>query len=66
MKNTCISVINGRILVKFSAWVVHDNYIVTETNPTMISKTVDSTTLNFGRPLGLSMRGKKILVELMI
>ena len=24
----------------------------------MISKTVDSTTFNFGRPLGLSMRGK--------
>ena len=24
----------------------------------MISKTLDSTTFNFGRPLGLSMRGK--------
>ena len=31
----------------------------------MISKTVDSITFNFGRPLGLSMRGKK-LAELMI
>ena len=31
----------------------------------MISETVDSTTVNFGRPLGLSMRGKK-LMELMI
>ena len=31
----------------------------------MISKMVDSTTFNFGRPLGLSMRGKK-LVKLMI
>ena len=26
----------------------------------MISKTVDSTTFNFGRPLGLSMRRKKV------
>ena len=33
--------------------------------PQMISKTVDSTNFNFGRPLGLSMRGKKP-VELMI
>ena len=33
--------------------------------PPMISKTVDSTNFNFGRPLGLSMRGKKP-VELMI
>ena len=33
--------------------------------PTMISKTADSTNFNFGRPLGLSMRGKKP-VELMI
>ena len=33
--------------------------------PPMISETVDSTTLNFGRLLGLSMRGKK-LVELLI
>ena len=32
----------------------------------MISKTVDSTTFNFGRPLGLSMTGKKKLEELMI
>ena len=32
--------------------------------PSMISKTVDTTTFNFGRPLGLRMRGKK-LVELM-
>ena len=31
----------------------------------MISKTVGSTNFNFGRPLGLSMRGKKP-VELMI
>ena len=31
----------------------------------MISQTIDSTTFNFGRSLGLSMRGKK-LVELMI
>ena len=31
----------------------------------LISKTVDPTNFNFGRPLGLSMRGKK-LVELMI
>ena len=31
----------------------------------MILKTVDSTNFNFGKPLGLSMRGKK-LVELMI
>ena len=31
----------------------------------MISKTVDSTTFKFGRPLGPSMKGKK-LVELMI
>ena len=31
----------------------------------MISQTVDSTNFNNGRPLGLSMRGKK-LVELMI
>ena len=31
----------------------------------MIPKTVDSTNFNFGRPLGLSMRGKKP-VELMI
>ena len=31
----------------------------------MISETVDSTTFNFGRPLGQSMRGKK-LVECMI
>ena len=27
--------------------------------PPMISKTVDPTNFNFGRPLGLSMRGKK-------
>ena len=27
--------------------------------PPMISKTVDSTNLNFGRPLALSMRGRK-------
>ena len=33
--------------------------------PPMISKTVDSTTFKFGMPLGLSMRGRK-LVELMI
>ena len=33
--------------------------------PSMISKTVDSTNFKFGRPLGLSMRGRK-LVELMI
>ena len=33
--------------------------------PPMISKTVDSTNFNFGRQLGLSMRGKKP-VELMI
>ena len=33
--------------------------------PPMISKTVDSTNFNFGRALGLSMRGKKP-VELMI
>ena len=26
--------------------------------PPMISKTVDSTTFNIGRPLGLSMRGR--------
>ena len=31
----------------------------------MIPKTVDSTNFNFGRPLGLSMRGKKT-VELMM
>ena len=31
----------------------------------MISETVDSTTFNFVRPLGLSMRGKT-LVQLMI
>ena len=29
--------------------------------PPMISETVDSTTWNFGRPLGLSMRGKKLV-----
>ena len=33
--------------------------------PPMTSKTVDSTNFKFGRPLGLSMRGKKP-VELMI
>ena len=33
--------------------------------PPMISETVDSTTLSFGRVLGLSLRGKK-LVELLI
>ena len=33
--------------------------------PRKISKTVDSTNFNFGRPLGLSIRGKKP-VELMI
>ena len=33
--------------------------------PPMISRTVDSTTFNFGTPLGLSMRGNK-LVEFMI
>ena len=27
----------------------------------MISKTADSTTFNFGRPLGLSMRGIKLV-----
>ena len=31
----------------------------------MVSKMVSSTNFNFGRPLGLSIRGKK-LVELMI
>ena len=31
----------------------------------MILEMVDSTTFNFGRPIGLSMRGKK-LVQLMI
>ena len=36
-----------------------------ETSPPMISKTADSTKFNFGRPLGLSMRGKRP-VELMI
>ena len=38
-----------------------------EVQPTspMISKMVDSTAFNFGRPLGLSRRGKK-LVELMM
>ena len=25
--NTCISIINGRSLTKYSTWVVHDNYI---------------------------------------
>ena len=34
-------------------------------DPPVISKTVNSTNFNFGRPLGLSMRGKKP-VELMI
>ena len=38
---------------------------LTSPPPPMISETVDSTTFNFGRPLGLSMRCKK-LVELMI
>ena len=33
--------------------------------PHMISKTVDSTNFDFGRPLGLSMRGEKP-IELMI
>ena len=27
----------------------------------MISKTVDSTTFNYGRPLGLSVKGKKLI-----
>ena len=36
-----------------------------EPTPPMISKTVDPTNFNFGRTLGLSMRGKK-RVELMI
>ena len=39
-------------------------YLV-EPAPAMISKTVDSTNFNFGRPLGLSTRGRKP-VELMI
>ena len=26
-KNTCISIVNGRSLTKYSTWVVHDNYI---------------------------------------
>ena len=26
-KNTCFSVINSQILMTFSTWVVHDNYI---------------------------------------
>ena len=30
-----------------------------ESTPPMISKTVDSTNFNFGRPLGLSMKGRK-------
>ena len=29
--------------------------------PPMISKTVDSTNFNFGRPLGLSMRSKQLV-----
>ena len=33
--------------------------------PPMISKTADSTNFNFGRPLGLSMRGRK-QVEIMM
>ena len=36
-----------------------------EPTPPKISETVDSTTLNFGRPLELSMRGKNV-VELLI
>ena len=36
-----------------------------EPTPPMISKTADSTNFNFGRPLELYMRGRK-LVKLMI
>ena len=47
----------------FSLTLPVQRYLVP--TPSMISKKVDLTNFNFGRPLGLSMRGKT-LVELMI
>ena len=51
--------------VENDKYKMHFKYTVSASfHKSMISKTADSTTFNFGRPLGLSMRGKK-LVELM-
>ena len=38
---------------------------VFEPTPPIISKTVGSTKFNFGRPLGLSLKGRKKMLELM-